>query len=164
MRILSIDPGFERLGIALIEKKKRGEREKLLYSACFKTRARLPFPERLERIGDEIERIIKLFKPSVLSIETLFFNTNQKTAMRVAEVRGAIIFIAKKSGLDVFEYNPLQVKIAITGYGAATKTQIAAMIPKLIKLKDGGKMIDDEIDAIAIGLTHAVSSSGVENC
>ncbi len=154
MKILAIDPGFERLGIAVLQKKQRGK-EELLYSACFKTSAKLPFSKRLLAIGNEIEKIIKKYNPSALAIETLFFNTNQKTAMRVAEARGVIIFESQKNGLGIFEYTPLQVKIAITGYGKATKDQIAIMVSKLINLKDRGGKNDDELDAIAIGLTHA---------
>ena len=153
MRILAIDPGFERVGIAVLEKKQR-EREELLYSACFKTSAALPFSNRLLLIGNEVERIIKKYSPHALAIETLFFNTNQKTAMRVAEARGIIIFESQKNKLAIFEYTPLQVKVAITGYGKATKKQIASMVPRLITFTHSTKKLDDEIDAIAIGLTH----------
>ena len=161
MKMLAIDPGFERVGIAVIQKRAK-EKEKLLYSDCFKTSSKLPFSKRLLTIGNEIEKIIKKYKPGGLAIETLLFNTNQKTAMRVAEARGTIIFISKKSGLQIFEYTPLQVKMAITGYGHATKDQVAAMIPRLITLDDAKKKLDDELDAIAIGLTHYAYSAPVE--
>lgn len=161
MKILAIDPGFERLGIAVLQKK-QGRQEELLYSVCFKTSAKLSFSKRLLAIGNEVEKVIKKYNPSALAIETLFFNTNQKTAMRVAEARGVIIFESQKNDLEVFEYTPLQIKIAITGYGKATKEQIASMVSRLIELTDSGKKLDDEIDAIAIGLTHYAYKHPVE--
>jgi len=161
MRVLSIDPGFERVGISVIEKI-RGERERLVYSSCFKTKPGILFSKRLLQIGDELEKIIKKHKPNDLAIETLFFNTNQKTAIRVGEACGVVLFVSKKMGLKVYEYAPLQVKIATTGYGKASKSQVAAMIPRLISLENKAKKIDDEIDAIAIGLTHCSHSTPVE--
>ncbi|MSR71618.1 MAG: crossover junction endodeoxyribonuclease RuvC [Candidatus Taylorbacteria bacterium] len=158
MKIISIDPGYERLGIAIIEKGEK-MKEVLLYSACFKTSAKLPFSARLREIGIEIERLIKEFEPVALAIETLFLSNNQKTAMRVSEVRGAIIYIAALSGLKIYEYSPLNIKIATTGYGKSTKDQIIAMIPKLIKIKK--KIVhDDEYDAIAVGITCLASTGG----
>jgi crossover junction endodeoxyribonuclease RuvC len=151
MRILAIDPGFERVGIAIIEKKEK-QNYVLFYSSCFKTSAKISFAERLVLIGKEIEKIIKKYKPGVLAIEKLFLNTNYKTAMGVSEARGVVIFISSKNNLVVFEYTPLQVKIAVTGYGRATKNMVVNMTSKLIEIKNGLNS-DDEIDAIAIGLT-----------
>lgn len=150
MKIISIDPGYERLGIAIIEK---DGKERLLFSECFKTKAVLPFVDRLELVGREVARVVEEFKPQALAIENLFLDTNQKTAMRVAEVRGAILYQARLSGLAIYEYTPLQIKTAITGYGKATKGQVMVMVRKLIAGTENIKQ-DDEIDAIAIGLTH----------
>jgi len=150
MRIIAIDPGYERLGIAILEKNKK---EELLFSECFKTKAELPFMERLELVGREVERIIKEYSPEALVIENLFIETNQKTAMRVAEVRGAILYQSSILGLKIYEYTPLQIKVAVTGYGKATKIQVMTMVKKLIFGAESIKQ-DDEIDAIAIGLTH----------
>ena len=151
MRIISIDPGFERVGIAIIEKTSL-KKDKLVYSLCFKTSAKIPFYERLNKIGSEIESVIKKHKPEVLAIEKLYFTTNQKTAMGVAEARGAILYIASKNGLQIYEYTPPQIKVAVTGYGKASKEMIMSMVPKLIDIKIDIKS-DDELDAIAIGLT-----------
>lgn len=151
MKVLSIDPGFERVGIAIIEKTHL-QKDKLVYSLCFKTSAKISFPERLKNIGIEIEKIIKKYKPEVLAIEKLYFTTNQKTAMGVAEARGMILYIASKNNLAVCEYTPPQIKLAVTGYGKASKEMIMSMVPKLIDIKDIIKS-DDELDAIAIGLT-----------
>ena len=160
MRIIAIDPGYERLGIAILEKNKTASakgygvsREELLFSECFKTKAALPFVERLELVGREVARVIAEYQPTALSIENLFIETNQKTAMRVAETRGAILYQARLSGLEIYEYTPLQIKVATTGYGKATKEQVMSMVRRLVSGAENKKQ-DDEMDAIAIGLTH----------
>lgn len=150
MRIIAIDPGYERLGIAVLEKNKK---EELVFSTCFKTSKTLPFVERLELVGREVARVIAEFEPKELAIENLFLDNNQKTAMRVAEVRGAILYQARLSGLAIAEYTPLQIKVATTGYGKATKEQVMSMVRRLITGAEK-KFQDDEMDAIAIGLTH----------
>jgi crossover junction endodeoxyribonuclease RuvC len=151
MKLLSIDPGYERIGIAILEKKEG--KEILLYSECFKTDAKLPFVERLLAIGTEIARVIKKYKPNGLAIEKLYMTTNQKTAMQVAEARGVVMYEASKLGLEIFEYTPMEIKVAVTGYGKATKDDVFFMVKKLIELPKDRKIIDDEIDAIAVGLT-----------
>ena len=151
MRILGIDPGFERLGIAIVEKS-NGQKDVVIFSECFKTSAKLTFSERLRLIGEEVKKIIKEYKPEILAIETLFLNTNQKTVMRVAEARGVVIYEATLAGLDVFEASPPQIKLATTGYGKADKTQIDKMVKLLVKI-DSTIKLDDEMDAIAIALT-----------
>ena len=157
MRILGIDPGFERLGIAVLEKNnqpfgKAQGKEKVIFSECFKTSAKLEFSERLRMIGEEVEKIIKEYEPDVLAIETLFLNTNQKTVMQVAEARGVVIYEASRAGLRIFEASPPQIKTATTGYGRADKEQINKMVKMLVDI-DSSKKLDDEMDAIAIALT-----------
>lgn len=151
MKLLSIDPGYERIGIAIIEHNKP-KKDILVYSSCFKTSAKIPFSERLKNIGEEIERLIKKYKPEVLAIEKLYFTTNQKTVMGVSEARGVIIYNASHLGLKVFEYTPPQIKVAVTGYGKADKNMVMSMVPRLINM-DILTNSDDELDAIAIGLT-----------
>jgi crossover junction endodeoxyribonuclease RuvC len=165
MRILGIDPGFERLGIAILEKEKGDKKERVLFSECFKTSAKLEFSERLNLIGKRIKEIITEYKPEVLAIETLFSNTNQKTVMKVAEARGVVIYEASNKKLKIFEASPPQIKMATTGYGASDKTQVMKMVKMLVEidnskrraLKDGARHefanSDDEMDAIAIALT-----------
>lgn len=147
MRVLSIDPGYERLGIAVMDK------NEVLYSSCFKTKAALPFAERLALLGSEVRRLINEWDPGALAIERLYLSNNEKTAMGVAEARGVIMYEAGCAGMDVYEYTPLQVKVAVTGYGKAPKAQVMAMVPKLVRL--AGKKIssDDEMDALAVGIT-----------
>jgi crossover junction endodeoxyribonuclease RuvC len=151
MKILSIDPGFERIGIAVIERRPK-QKDVLVYSDCFKTSAKIPFHARLTAIGNEIERVIKKYKPQALAIEKLYFTTNQKTVMGVSEARGVIVYSASRNGLSIFEYTPPQIKVAVTGYGKASKDMVIRMVPKLINI-DNSIDSDDELDAIAIGLT-----------
>ena len=149
MNILAIDPGYERLGVAII-KKEQGINEKLLHSECFKTPKELPFEDRILQIGLKIEELIINYSPSVLSIETLFFSKNTKTAMRVAETKGVIIYIAKKSGLKIKEINPMEIKLAVTGDGKSDKQQMIKMVQLILKINK--KTTDDEYDAISCGL------------
>lgn len=152
MKVLGIDPGYERLGIAVVEKES-GQKEKLLYSACFKTSPKEPHHKRLGMIGEEMERVIKEFSPDVLAIETLFFNSNQKTAMMVSEARGVLLYTSTKNNLEIKEFTPLQIKVAVTGNGRSDKQGIIKMIPLLITLEKS-KRLDDEYDAIAVALTY----------
>ncbi len=151
MKILAIDPGFERVGIAVIEKSK-SPKHSVVYSECFKTSAKIPFTDRLVLIGKKIDEVIKKYKPQALAIEKLYFTTNQKTVMNVAEARGTIIYTCALRDLQIFEYTPPQIKVATTGYGKATKDMVMNMVVKLVDMPHATKS-DDEIDAIAIGLT-----------
>jgi len=151
MRIIAIDPGYERLGIAILEKEPK-QKEVLVYSDCFKTSSTLPHEERLLLIGKELERVILEFKPSALSLEHLFFSNNQKTALLVSEARGVILFQAALHGLKIYEYHPNEIKIAVTGYGKSDKKQVISMVERLVKINKVIKH-DDEYDAIAVGLT-----------
>lgn len=150
LKILAIDPGYERMGLAILEK--NGHSEKIIFSECFKTSSKIKHSERLELIGQEIESVILKYKPSTLATEKLFFSNNKKTAMFVAEARGVILYVAQKNNLTINEFHPSDIKIAITGSGRADKKAIYFMAEKLINLPKG-KLVDDEIDAICIGLT-----------
>lgn len=152
MVIIAIDPGFERLGIAVI-KKETGQKETLIFSECFKTSKNDAFEDRLVKIGNHFTSLLTKHKPEILAIETLFLSSNKTTAMRVSETRGALIYLAKNAGLEVFEYNPGEIKMAITGSGSADKRQVMSMVPRLIKI-EGVISSDDELDAVACGLTH----------
>lgn len=154
MKILGIDPGYERLGIAVIEKK--GGTETLLHSECFKTSAKKPFTERLNEIGGATENALTRFKPDALAIENLFVSNNQKTAMRVGEVRGVILYLAASRDIPIYEYTPLQVKNAVTGNGKSDKRQVASMVRRLIRIEKDIEH-DDEMDAIAIALCASAS-------
>ena len=151
LRVLGVDPGYERLGVAIIEKTSAGK-EVLLYSDCIRTDKKLPHPERLAVIAHELGKLIEEYGPKTLATETLFFENNQKTAMKVSEARGVIIACGSTRNLKVCEYTPLQIKVATTGDGRADKKQMMRMIPLLIKLTKN-KMLDDEYDAVAVALT-----------
>lgn len=151
MKVLGIDPGFGRCGVALVEK--TGGKEVLLYSSCIETSAQSDFPSRLLEVANECGRLMKQFAPDCVAMEKLYFSNNQKTAMQVAEVRGALINCASGFGIPVAEYTPGEIKSAVASSGRADKKQIAQMLHMLIKIE---KKIehDDEYDAIAIALTH----------
>lgn len=148
MRVLAIDPGYDRLGIAVIE----GDASKptLVWSACIEPEKGVR-EKRLAEVQRATEKAIKKYSPDILAIETLFFSTNKKTAIGVAEARGAILSAAGAVGLRVLECSPQQVKLAVTGYGASDKAAVARMIPRLIALSPR-KRLDDELDAIALGI------------
>lgn len=150
MIVLAIDPGFGRCGVAVI--KGSGSKGELHYSACIETSPKSKFSERLLEVGTEITRLIDTHKPDTVAIEELYFTNNAKTAIHVAEVRGMLIYLTASRGIDLVEYNPLAIKIALTGYGRASKEQVTLMVEKLITLPNKA-MLDDEYDAIALGLT-----------
>ena len=146
-RVLAIDPGFDRIGIAVLEQ------DKLLHSECLETNRKSSHEQRLLEIGGRVRKIIKKWRPEALAIEKLFFNQNITTALKVAEARGVVLYEAARAGVEVYEYSPQAVKIAVTGYGKATKPQMEKMIGKLVKLTEDEKL-DDELDAIALCITH----------
>lgn len=154
-KILGIDPGYGRVGICIIEKS--GSSDKLLHSECFETDSKLPHHQRLFLVAEKIKEIIEKYEPNKVAIETLLFSKNQKTALLVAEARGVILLESARKNIFVEEFNPNQVKLAITGYGKSDKKQITSMIKILLKM-DSKKRHDDEFDAIAIALTSSAMS------
>ena len=152
MKVLAIDPGYGRCGVAVVEKN-NGAKEVLLYSACIETSAKMDFPARLATVVNECARLMDQHAPDCVAIEKLYFEKNQKTAMHVAEVRGALISAANGAGLKVSEYTPGEVKSAAAGWGGADKKAVAQMLHALVKI-DKKIQHDDEYDAIAIAVTH----------
>lgn len=150
MRILGIDPGFDRLGVAVVEKE-RGERERVLFSTCITTSAKDTFPTRLLAVTKETEHIIKKWRPDAVAMETLIVTKNQKTAMRVAETRGALTYIAALSGLPVYSYAPSEIKLSAAGHGRADKKDVERMVRLLVSFPKE-KVLDDEIDAVAVAI------------
>ena len=153
--ILGIDPGYGRIGLAVIEKTRQGE--KLIHSECFETDAKLPHHKRLFLIEEKIRETIEKYKPETLSTETLLWSKNKKTALQVAEARGIILSQAARYKIFLREFNPNQIKLAVTGYGRSDKKQIISMVEKLVKLTPH-KRHDDEYDAIAVALTCSAIS------
>lgn len=153
VRILGIDPGFDRLGVCILDKD--GGKETLTHSLCIQTSKKDPFEKRLGAIGKELETLIKKYKPEELAIEKLFFAKNQTTAINVAEVRGVVLYLAYNHGLSINEYSPPEIKLAVAGHGNASKADIFHMVSKILKGQVKSKSLDDELDAIAIALTHS---------
>lgn len=149
MRILAIDPGYDRLGVAVVE----GDpsRPTLLMSECIEPPKGLR-ENRLAEVANAVTAAIQKYAPDMLALEMLFFNVNKKTAIGVAEARGAILAAAGIARLPVLECSPQQVKLAVTGHGGAPKAAVTRMIPRLLTLSKK-KRLDDELDAIAIGIT-----------
>lgn len=152
MRILGIDPGFAIVGWGVIEYS--GSKFKVVGYGSVETPAHIPMEERLVMINNGIEQLIETYKPEVMAVEELFFNTNITTGIRVAEARGVIIMKAHSMGVKVAEYTPLQVKQAVVGYGRAEKKQVISMVTRLLNLEKPPKP-DDTADALAIAVCHA---------
>ena len=154
MRILGIDPGTATTGWAILEQNKK-ELTPIAYGHI-STSPKDSTCQRLREVSQDIEEIIKKYKPTESAIEDLFFFKNLKTAMKVSQSRGAIMLTLIKADLKVFEYTPLQVKQAVTGYGRADKKQVQQMVKNILKLKEIPTP-DDTADAIAIAICHMQS-------
>ncbi|HUD44328.1 MAG TPA: crossover junction endodeoxyribonuclease RuvC [Patescibacteria group bacterium] len=154
MRIVGIDPGIGRTGWGTIET--QGSSLKPLSYGCFETEPNSPLVQRLTLIYEWLEKLLEEEKPDELAIEDLFFNTNAKTALIVGQARGVVLLTAGLKHIPVSVYTPLQVKMALTGYGRAQKPQVGQMVKTLLKLSTIPKP-DDTADALAIALTHAFS-------
>jgi crossover junction endodeoxyribonuclease RuvC len=150
--IMGIDPGYAIVGYGVVEYS-RGRYRSLEHGAVV-TKAGTDFNRRLEIIYDNISQILAKYQPACISIEKLYFQNNQKTAIQVAEARGVVLLAAQKAGVEIFEYTPLQVKSAITGYGKAEKYQVMEMTKRLLCLTQLPKP-DDTADALALAITHA---------
>lgn len=150
MKIIAIDPGYDRVGVAILEKNETGK-ESVVFSTCIITDRKKDFYERLHYIQKDIEQILSLYRPELLVMEELYFAKNSPTALRVAEARGIIAGLAIHQGIFIREIHPNHVKIAVTGQGNAKKQDILWMLPKLVTIETAGKL-DDELDAISIGI------------
>ena len=158
MRILGIDPGIAIVGFGLIESDRSGQR--ILQYGAITTPKELPLAERLVQIGNDLNTLLEQFKPDAVAVEELFFTNNITTGIAVAHGRGIILYTAQKSGVPLYEYTPMQVKMAVTGYGKAEKRQVMDMTKRLLKLKTVPKP-DDAADALAIALCHARSTTSL---
>jgi crossover junction endodeoxyribonuclease RuvC len=154
MIILGIDPGTATTGYGLI--KKDGQKYQFLKYGCILTPAKTPLHDRLETIFEELTELVSEHQPDHIAVEELFFNSNTTTAMSVGQARGVILLAAKKAGLSIFEYTPLEVKMALTGYGRADKKQMQQMVKVLLGLSEIPKP-DDAADALAIAICHGQS-------
>lgn len=154
MKIIGIDPGVAIVGFSILEDK--GKKLHLIDYGCITTSSRMKHAARLADIAKDLKKLITKYKPDVLAIEELFFCKNVKTALKVGEARGVILSIAFDKKLPIYEYTPLQIKQALTGYGRAEKKQIQIMVKSILNLKEIPKP-DDAADAIAAAITCAHS-------
>lgn len=160
MIIAGIDPGTVRIGFAFLEKQ-TGEPELLDYG-CIDLVGTKDQIVRLSLIRQGVSRLIAKYRPEVLATEKLFFSVNRKTAIPVAEARGVIINTASELGLEILEFNPMEIKMALTGYGRADKLQIQRMVAGILKLKTAPKP-DDAADAIALALTACYTNKNLKS-
>lgn len=155
-RILGIDPGTGILGFGVIDVNINGKAV-LVDGGVIRTPVKQPDSERLSTIYDELTEIIKHHKPEVMSVEKLFFAQNVTTAMSVAQARGVVLLCGIQNGLELFEYTPLQIKLAITGYGRADKKQVQEMVRIVLNLNEVPKP-DDCADALAAAICHSMTA------
>ncbi len=158
MIVLGIDPGYAIVGCGVVEYKNNHFR--VLDYGAITTQAHTPFNERIEKIFDEAAELMIKYRPDAMAIEKLFFNTNQKTAIDVAQARGALVLAAQKNHIPIFEYTPLQVKQSVVGYGRAEKKQVQEMTRVMLNLEKIPKP-DDAADALAMAICHCHSAGSL---
>ncbi len=161
MIILGIDPGVAKVGFGVVRKiqnlkSKTRDRLKCLDYGLIQTNPGLPAAERLKKINNELNRLIKKHQPNVMAVENVYFFKNQKTAMPVSQAKGVILLTAAKKKVPVYEFTPPQVKLAITNYGRAEKIQVQKMVKNILSLKEIPKP-DDAADALAVAICCAHS-------
>ncbi len=152
MIILGIDPGIAIVGWGVVEY--NTTRFRPLGYGSITTPKEMSTQQRLDSIFVQMNEIIQKYRPDAMAVEELFFNTNQTTAIRVAEARGVILLAGYRAGLTIAEYTPLQVKQSVVGYGRAEKKQVITMVTMLLGLPKPPKP-DDTADALALAITHA---------
>ncbi len=155
MIIMGIDPGFAIMGYGIVSY--QGNRFQLMDYGVVTTPADMPLCGRLLMLEEGLAGLVGMYRPDAVSVEDLFFNSNAKTALKVGQGRGVALLCAARAGIPVFEYTPLQVKQAVTGYGRADKKQVQQMIKVLLNLSAIPKP-DDAADALAVAICHAHSS------
>lgn len=160
MIILGIDPGIATIGFGAIEAE-NGRCQVMRYGVIT-TPAGLPLSNRLAMIFRDMQELIHTFHPDEMAVEELFFNTNLTTGISVAHGRGVILLAAEQLGVPIFEYTPMQVKVAVTGYGKADKKQVMQMTKRLLRLKTLPRP-DDAADALAIACCHSRAATSLLN-
>jgi crossover junction endodeoxyribonuclease RuvC len=150
MKVLAFDPGYDRLGTAVLSY--QNGTEQLHYSTCITSEKADNFSDRLHSVAAQVTAVLDEYKPDTVALETVFFNKNQKTAFMVAQMRGVLIYLAKQAGCAVYEFGPQAIKVAVTGHGGSDKTAVTMMVKRLVPAAPE-KAHDDEYDAIAVGIT-----------
>ena len=152
MIVLGIDPGYAILGYGVVER--QGARLRPVDYGVIETKAGEPFPERLERLYEGVREICAAYKPDAVAFEELFFSRNVTTAIQVGAGRGVALLAAQQFGAPLYEYTPMQIKLAVTGDGHADKKQIQQMVKLILNLKECPKP-DDAADAVGAAICHA---------
>jgi len=155
VRTLGVDPGTAITGYGIVDQWAHGQTVVVTFG-CLETPSGSTLPQRLHMIHAELDALIARFRPDVVAVEQLFFSRNVQTAFSVGQARGVVLLAAAQHGLDVAEYTPPQVKLAIVGYGAATKEQMQRMVQRLLSLPVIPTP-DDAADALAVAICHAQS-------
>lgn len=155
MRVLGIDPGYAIVGWGILDH--TGNRFTPVAFGAVTTEAGVPFDQRLRQVYEGVTEVIQTYQPEALSIEQLFYQHNQTTVIGVAEARGVILLAAAQAGLPIQEFTPMQVKMAVTGYGKAVKKQVQEMTRILLHLEKVPKP-DDTADALAMAITYCHTS------
>lgn len=158
MRIMGIDPGIATIGFGVVDSDRN--QQKLIQCGVISTPAHTSLSSRLAQIYEDVCQLLDLFKPDAVSIEELFFNTNITTGIAVAHGRGVILLACQKTGVQIYEYTPLQVKQSVVGYGRAEKAQVMDMVKRICGLPAPPRP-DDAADAVALALCHARSSTSL---
>jgi len=154
MVILGVDPGTARLGWGIVNSQKANQT--VGPYGCLETKSSQSDSARLKQLFNQFTQLLKKFKPDVVAIEDIFFFKNQKTVIQVSQARGVVLLAAQLQNISTSSYAPLQVKLAVTGYGRADKRQVQQMTKSILKLSSIPKP-DDTADALAVALTHAFS-------
>ncbi|MGN1345527.1 MAG: crossover junction endodeoxyribonuclease RuvC [Eubacteriales bacterium] len=158
MRILGIDPGIAIVGWGVIDYAGLGKKMKPVAFGAITTESTERTEDRILRVFDGLTAILEAYQPECVSMEELFFNTNQKTGIIVAEARGVLLLACRRAGLPIYEYTPLQIKQAVVGYGRADKHQVIDMVTMFLGLAKPPKP-DDTADALAAAICHAHSGT-----
>jgi crossover junction endodeoxyribonuclease RuvC len=154
--ILGIDPGLAITGFGILESTGR-DNQRVMGYGVIRTRANTPLSDRIVEIHDELKKILYEFKPDIVAVEKLYFGKNAKTAMDVGHARGVVLLTIADEKLPLCEYTPMQIKLALTGYGKADKQQVQHLVQQLLNLKEIPKP-DDAADALAVALTAVASN------
>lgn len=157
MRVLGIDPGYARCGWGVVEL--AGE-PKYVAHGCFETSSDLDFEKRLLFLGDSCAEVIEKYQPDQMAMETIYFKQSTTTALKVAQARGVLFYVAAKHGLLIDEMTPTQVKTNLTGYGKADKAQMQQMVKLQLHLKEIPQP-DDAADALAVAICGVLCSRSI---
>ena len=157
MIAMGIDPGTARCGFGLIEAE--GDRLKALEFGSIETHPKARMQDRLEKIYDAVDGLMKKYQPDVMGVEKLFFGRNATTAIPVGQARGVVLLAAAKNRIELAELTPAEIKLSVTGYGGADKQQVMFMIEKLLKIEER-IALDDTADALAVAIAVAHAPRG----